>query len=282
MSSSLVDYRVRWKPGGVLPGAYRGTVAGSGNELRAVVPLTDYPDPRRIDMRTTLRDPFQRLWVRDFKQATALKLFVLADVSASMNFRGLHHRYALLREIAGTLANSAWKGGDRFGFLAADERARPELSLPARVNRSAADWLERRFAGFVPGGRSARGLLDTLAELPTRRALVFVISDFLWPEADLRELLRRVTHHDLVPVVLSDPAEAEQIPMRGFAALRDAETGERRFVWLRPGLRERLMRAQTERRARLDAICRAAGRRPFYVHGGFDPRQLTRYFMEVV
>lgn len=277
---ALVDYRVRWKPGGVLPGAYRGTVAGSGNEVRAVVPLSDYPDPRRIDLRTTLRDPFQRLWVRDFKQTTALKVFVLADVSASMAFRGVHDKFALMRRIVSVLAHSAWKSGDRFGLYAADERLRSELSLPARVNRSAADWLDARLAGFVPSGRSARGLLEALVELPSRRALLFVLSDFHWPENELRELLRRITHHDVVPVVLWDPAEAERIPDHGFARVCDSETGRSRFVWLRPALKQRLIAARAEQAARLEAVCRAAGRRPFFVTDDFDPRQMTRYFME--
>lgn len=280
--NALVEYRVRWRPGGVLPGAFRGTVAGSGNELRAVVPLADYPDPRRLDLRTTLRDPFQRLWVRDFKQTTALKLFVLADVSASMAFRGRHDKFALLRRIISVLAHSAWKGGDRFGVYAADEHLRPELCLPARVNRGAGDWLDPRYAAFTPTGRSAQGLFEALAELPSSRALLFLISDFHWPEQQLREMLRRVTHHDLVPIVLWDPAETEQLPRHGFARLRDSETGERRFVWLRPALAQELRAARARQRAGIEATCRAAGRRPFFVTDAFDPHQLTRHFMEAL
>lgn len=276
----LVDYRVRWKPGGVLPGAYRGTVAGSGNEVRAVVPLSDYPDPRRLDLRTTLRDPFQRLWVRDFKQTTALRLFVLADVSASMGYRGVHDRYVELCRITTSLANSAWKGGDRFGFYAADEQLRSELALPARVNRSAADWLQARLQTFRPQGRSATGLLQALAELPPKRALVFLISDFRWPAGLLAALLRGLAHHDVVPVVLRDPAECERTPRRGFARLRDSESGQQRFVWLRPGLRTQLLAARQAWSEALEAALHRAGRRPFHVDGAFDPRRLTRYFME--
>lgn len=278
--AALVDYRVHWKPGGVLPGAYRGTVAGSGNEVRAVVPLSDYPDPRRLDLRTTLRDPFQRLWVRDFKQTTALRVFVLADVSASMGYRGVHDRYAVLCQIVTSLANSAWKGGDRFGFYAADAHARAELALPARVNRSAAAWLASRLQGFRPGGCSAAGLLETLAELPPKRALVFLVSDFRWPADLLAALLRGLAHHDVVPVVLRDPAECEDIPRRGFARLRDSESGALRFVWLRPALRAQLLAARQARGDALEASLRRAGRRVFYVDGTFDPRRMTRYFME--
>lgn len=279
-SLAPVDYRVRWKPGGVLPGLHRGSQAGAGHELRTVVPLIDHPDPRRLDLRASLRDPHQRLWVRDTKQSTALKVFVLADVSASMSFKGRQDKFALLRQMVMCLAQSAWRSGDRFGMYAADEKLRPELSLPARVNKSAADWLDRRMIGLKMQGHSARGLLYAVPLLPARRALVFLISDFSWPEDDTRAILRSLSHHDLVPIVLWDPAEAQEIPTRGIARLRDLETGRERFVWLRPGLRDKLCAAYAQRREDLTRLCRQAGRRPFFVTGEFDPRELTRYFLE--
>lgn len=279
---ATVDYRVRWKPGGVLPGLHRGSHAGSGHELRSVVPLNDYPDPRRLDLRATLRDPLQRLWVRDSKQSAALKVYALADVSASMSFKGQQDKFVLLRQIVMNLAQSAWRSGDRFGMYAADEDVRPELSLPARVNKGAADWLDRRMQGLSMRGRSANGLLRAIPLLPARRALVFLISDFCWPADDIRAVLQALAHHDLVPIVLWDPAEADDTPTCGIARLRDLETGRERFVWLRPALRERLCASYAKRREDLTLACQAAGRRPFFVTGAFDPRELTRYFLEAV
>lgn len=277
---ATVDYRVQWKPGGVLPGSHRGAHAGSGHELRALVPLNDHPDPRRLDLRASLRDPYQRLWVRDFKQNSALKVYVLADVSASMAYRGRYDKFELMRRITMTLAHSAWRAGDRFGMFAADEKLRRELSLPARINKGAAQWLDRRMGQFQPQGRSALGLLQAVPQLPGKRALVFLISDFGWPEADTRAILRALSHHDVVPVVLWDPAEDRDIPRWGIARLRDSETGASRFVWLRPKLHDKLRAAYQARRDALLQLCREAGRRPFFVLGDFDAAQMTRYFLE--
>ncbi|MGH8718935.1 MAG: DUF58 domain-containing protein, partial [Burkholderiales bacterium] len=270
----------RWKPSGVLPGAYRGMHGGHGNEVRAVVPLEQYPDPRRLDLRMTLRDPLARLWVRDFKQNAALKVFVLADVSASMRFQGRRDKFALLREIAGVLAQSAWRAGDRFGMYAADENLVPELCLPARVNRGAADWLKLRFARFIPKGKSARGLLQAAARLPEKRALVFLISDFCWPEKDLADILKSLAHHDVAPLVLRDPVEADDIPAHGIASLYDLETRRREFVWVRPSLNEKLRAEYRGREALLTRACWRFARAPFFVRDDFDPIALTRYFME--
>lgn len=279
-SAVFVDYRARWKTGGLRPGAFRGHHAGSGDHARASVPLHERADPRRLDVRATLRDPFGGVWVREFEQKSAIKVLVLADVSASMGYVGRCDKLAELARAAVAIARSAWRNGDAFGFYAADEAPRAELTLPAHVARGAGEWLAQRLAAFTPSGRSARGLLSVVPQLPQRRALVFLVSDFHWPAADLPELLRRLAHHAVVPIVLRDPAEAEAVRRRGIAVLRDLETGARRFVWLRPRLVDALRRRQHERDARLRDACRQAGCAPFFVHGRFEPAALTRHFLE--
>ena len=279
-SAVFVEYRVRWKTSGLRPGGFRGIHAGAGDHIRASVPLHEHADPRRLDLRATLRDPFGGLWVRECEQNSALKVVVLADVSASMAYVGRHDKLEELRRIAIALARTAWRNGDAFGFCAANEMPLFDLMLPARVNRGAGDWIEQRLARFSPSGRSARGLLRAIPYLPHRRALVFVVSDFHWPSEDLSDLLRGLAHHAVVPIVLRDPAEADAIHRHGIAVLRDLENGERRFVWLRPGLIDRLRARRTQREDELRRACRGAGCAPFFVRGRFDPALLTRHFLE--
>ena len=278
--SIFVEYRVHWRTAALRPGAFRGIGSGPGERFRTSVPLHLRADPRRVDVRASLRDPFGGVWVRDFDQNSALRVIVLADVSASMSYLGRHDKLAQLRRVAVALARTAWRNGDAFGFFAANETLVGDLALPARLNRGAADWLNRRLAAFHPGGRSARGLVRSAALLPRQRALVFVVSDFHWPDRDVADLLRALAHHALVPVVLWDPGEAEAIPRHGFAALRDLESGRSRFVWLRPGL-ARTLRARRDARAHaLRRMCAANGCSPFFVRGRFDPAALTRHFLE--
>lgn len=276
----FVDYRVRWKTGGLRPGAFAGYQAGSGDHIRTSVPLHERADPRRLDVRATLRDPFGALWVRELEQKSALKVFVIADVSASMGFVGRHDKMMQLRDVAVSIARSAWRNGDLFGFHAAGETPRTDLALPARVNRGAGEWLARRLAACVPEGSSARGLLRVIPQLPHRRALVFLISDFHWPARDIAEILGSLSHHAVVPIALWDPAETDAIHRHGIAVLSDMESGARRFVWLRPHLIESLRRRRAEREQRLRIACRKAGCAPFFVRDRYDPMQLTRHFLE--
>jgi uncharacterized protein (DUF58 family) len=280
--SIYIEYRVHWKTAGIRPGAFRGMQSGPGERFRTSVPLHARADPRRIDVRATLRDPLGGVWVRDFEQQTALKVLVLADVSASMRYVGSHDKMVQVQRIAAALARSAWRNGDAFGFYAASEQPRTELTLPVRLNRGAAKWLERNLAQCSPQGSSARGLMEVASRLPHRRALVFLLSDFHWPAGDLDALMRRLADHSVVPVVLWDPAEVQAIHRRGIAVLRDLESGARRFVWLRPGLVESLRARRREREADLRRTCASFGCRPFFVRDRFDPIELTRYFLEAL
>jgi uncharacterized protein (DUF58 family) len=276
----FVEYRVHWKSGSVRPGAFRGMHSGPGERFRSSVPLHAHADPRRIDVRASLRDPFGTLWVRDFEQKSALKVVVLADVSASMAYVGRHDKLQQVRRIAVALARTAWRNGDAFGFHAANEQPQERLTLPVRLNRGAADWLDRRLAGFAAAGSTARGLRQVARQLPRGRSLVFVVSDFHWPAGELDDLMRRLAHHAVVPVVLWDPAEGESIHRHGIAVLRDLETGTRRFVWLRPGLVEALRARRREHETELRRVSARFGATPFFVRDRFDPVELTRYFLE--
>ena len=242
-----------------------------------MVLLCDHPDPRRLDLRASLRDPLQRLWVRDFHLNAALKVVLLADLSASMGHVGTVSRLEVVRDIAASLAATAWRSGDAFGVFGANARPIASLCLPPRVNRGAWLWVQRAFESARAGGDSAAGLLEVASQLPARRSLVFVASDFRWPEGLLRSLLLALQRHQVVPLMLRDPTEAEALPTRGITLLRDAETGAQRFVWFRPSLARQVAAVRARHHESVEATCRMVGCRPLLIDGRFEPHALTRH-----
>jgi uncharacterized protein (DUF58 family) len=277
---SLLDYKVAWKPSGTDSGASRGVLAGIGDHLRSLVLLRDHPDPRRLDLNASLRDPLERLWVRDFYLNTALKVVVLIDMSASMGFEGQVKRMDVACEVASNIALAAWRGGDAFGVYGANEDLRKDATLPPRINRGAWLWVNQHLRAARPLGKSAAGLLKVISLLPKRRSLVFVISDFRWPSGQLETLLRKIAHHDIVPIVLQDPTEMDALPKKGIAVLRDLESGERRFVWMRQGLVSQILHKRAQHLTAILDACRFIERTPFLVKGKFNPMDLTCYFLQ--
>jgi len=276
---SLIHYRIKWRPSGHQPGMVRGTSAGIGDSLRALVLLRDHPDPRRLDLRASLRDPFERLFVRDFYLNTAFKVIVLLDTSASMGFKGEVSRMHVAQDIAKNLAFSAYRSGDAFGLYCASYDVMKEATIPPRLNRSAWLTVQQKLSAIKPQGSRIEGLLNVAALLPNKRSLVFVVSDFRWQVGKFQQLLKSLSHHDVVPIMLQDPVETHVMPNKGIATVVDAETGQSRFVWMREGLNQQLKSARQHHWQTIKTMSARFGYQPFLVNGQFENAALTQYFL---
>jgi hypothetical protein len=272
-------YRIGWRSRGHMPGAHRGLQSGAGFEFTGHRALTDGGDPRRLDIRTSLRDPFERWQVRVFAQRSAVPVALVADLSASMAIAGRHDKWSTLSAFARTLAWSVARSGDLFGFVGCDDTVRTDLMIPSTQRRSAALEVGDRLAAARPSGPvGASALLEAAQWLPQRRTLVFLVSDFHFPLDTSAALLSSLRLHDVVPIVLWDPIETQVPEGHGLLRLQDSETGRHRLIWLRASLRERWRVAITDRRAALRRLCEAHGRPPLILEQQFDADQITRYF----
>lgn len=276
MSLVEVRYRLSAPAGGWFPGAHRSTHGDTGFEFRGHAPLTDAPDARRLDLHASLRDPFGQWQVRLASERKAITVAVVADRSASMGFEGPVRKADVLADLVESLAWSAWRSGDRFGYVGAGDTV--EHTLPPSRQRGAGLALAAALRTQVPAGRSARGLRDAHRHLPARRGLVFLVSDFHWPLDEVRTVLRTLALHDVVPVVLWQPAEFTLGAGHGLAPALEPESGARHWIWWRPALRERWQAAAAARREALLALMQAERLAPVFVEAAFDADALTRHF----
>src|SRR5688572_24124016 len=219
-----LHYRIVNKATGLFPGAHRSRSGNGGFEFRGHAALHDAPDARRLDLHASLRDPFGGWIVRLSSERRAIPVTVVADLSASMGFEGHVRKLDVLADFTACLAWSAARIGDSFGFVGCDERVRRELLLPQT---------RRRGAGL------ALALRDAHRHLPAQRALVFLVSDFHLPLADVAQVLASLAAHDVVPVVLWQPVEFGLSADHALAQVQEPESGERRWLWWRPALRTR-------------------------------------------
>ena len=264
-----IGYRLDRRVRGIRPGMHPGAEGGDGLEPLSHVPLLDGRDPRRLDLPASLRDPLRRLLVRRYRQRASVRVYVIADLSASLGFRGRGDRLETLAAFTAALGYSAGRAGDAFAFIGCDESVREEFVLPPTRAPGAFLDLAARLRAFTPGGRGAAGLLEALPMIGGRRSLVFLLSDFHFPLTLLDGLLAGLARHRIVPVVLADRGESDPAPGFGIARVSDPETREERTLWMRPALRRRL-REQAERRREALAGCFAAH--------GVEPLRLTDRF----
>jgi uncharacterized protein (DUF58 family) len=111
--------------------------------------------------------------------------------------------------------------------------------------------------------------LDYLLRVSKRRAIVFVVSDFLSPDFS-RPLAMAARKHDVVAVWLTDPRE-ERLDNAGLVRVWDQEAQIERVIDTGSrGARERFARAVERRRAELSAVMRRSGVDCVRVEAGQD------------
>ena len=273
-----LHYRIGAPVLGHFPGRHRSPRGDSGFEFRGHASLLDAPDPRRLDLHASLRDPFGDWRVRIHSQRKSVPVVMVADLSASMSVRGRYAKLEVIADFVESLALSAWRSGDSFGFIGCDTLVRDDLLQPPTRARGAGGEIARRLRAWHADGRSAHGLLAAQHRLPRQRALVFLVSDFHLPMALVHEVLDSLAAHDVVPVVLWDRAEFDLGARPGLASVIDPETGVQRLVWWRPALRAQWQAWAAQRRAALLKMLQARRLQPLFIDDGFDADAVTRHF----
>jgi uncharacterized protein (DUF58 family) len=253
---------------------------GAGLEFVAHQSLYQRPDPRRLDLRASLRSLTGDWLVRVHRQRASIAVHAIVDASSSMAFGARTPKLHVAADFVEALGNSAFRAGDAVGMLAFDAKERTDLFVPARVGRGLGAEMSTtlRQCESAPGG--IEGLADTAWHVAGREGLIFLVSDFHWPLDRLGSVLDLFAPAHIVPLIVWDSAEIEPPSKDAIAPLYDAESGASRTFWLRPSLRVKWREAVEQRRAELNRFFELRHLRPFYIHGFFDSERLSRYFLE--
>lgn len=272
-------YAIPWRTSGVRVGAHKSYLRGSGGLFRDIVPLTSFPDPRRIAIRASLSDPFDRFLVRRAEQPSAIDVAVLIDVSASMSFEGRCNKIALSADIAEALAICSARAGDTFALLPFDKTLRHDLVLWKTMSRAAQLGAIDRLRHAAADSTGAGGIAEAGASIAGARKLVFIISDFLWPDETALRAAEVLAFHDIVPIELRDSQELDDLPRWGLLNLRDLETGRHRLIAMRPSLKAKWLTLRSDRRERITRVLDANSREMFTVRDSIDWMRLTAYLL---
>ena len=211
----------------VFSGEYHSVFKGRGMNFAEVREYHYGDDIRSIDWNVTARTgaPF----VKVFDEERELTVILVVDVSASGEF-GSRSRMKgeVAVEICAVLAFSAITNNDKVGLIIFSDRI--EKFVPPRKGRRHVLRVLRELLYFQPQGRGTdvAGALEYLARVVRRRAVVFVVSDFL-ASGYGKALAVAGRRHDTIVVRMGDLRERE-LPTVGYIELEDAETGEQATV----------------------------------------------------
>jgi uncharacterized protein (DUF58 family) len=242
---------------GYFVGKHKSPYRGSSVEFTDYKEYVPGDEVNRIDWRAYGRS--RRLFIRQFEAETDMVVYLLVDVSASMNYAGTgrQSKYRLAAKIAAALAYLMIHQGDKAALVTFAQTLNRFLS-PGGTRRHLHN-LVAELEGVEPS--STTGIAHALHEcnpLFKKRGRIVILSDF-WDNPDecfdaLGQFLHRKFEILLLQVVHPDELN---LPAVQAARFQDMETNEQ--VEVEP---EEIRVAYREQaRQRIEAISREANNR---------------------
>jgi uncharacterized protein (DUF58 family) len=245
-----------------MAGQYHSVFKGRGISFSEVRQYMPGDDIRLIDWNVSAR--MNDVYIKLFTEEREMTVLLLVDMSASGRFGSRdQEKRELAAELAAVLAFSAIRNNDRVGLIIFTDQV--EKFVPPKKGKKHVLRVISEILSFQPrhpGTRIAAGL-EFLGRVARRRAVAFLVSDFLAPQDTYERALRvAVGRHDIIPVAVSDPLE-EALPAVGLLELEDPETGERVLfdtsarearAWERDAQQSVVARDALFRRLKMDAI----------------------------
>src|SRR6266571_1555678 len=227
-----LQVRARRAVENLVGGEYHSVFKGTGIAFEEVREYQPGDDIRAIDWNVTARigHPFFKRFVEERE----LTVILLVDSSGSNQFgTQQQQKREVAAELAAVLAFSAISNNDKVGLIVFTDRV--ERFVPPRKGTRHVLRLIRDVLFFQPKhrGTSLREGLDYLNRVLHRRAIIFLLSDFL-DRGYERAFKHTGRRHDLIAVPIADPRE-EELPAAGLVELEDAETGRGQLLLARVG-----------------------------------------------
>ena len=178
-----LDWHVVRRLDGLLQGDYRSLFTGQGYDLAEVREYQPEDDVRYMDWNVTARmdAPYVRQYIED-REITA---WLLLDLSPSVDFGTANFRKRdLVVDFAGVMARLLMRHGNRVGAMlfsnAVDEVLQPRNGQMHAL-RLLHQLVREDPQASPPSGRPTdlAAILDRAGRMLRRRALVFVVSDFI-------------------------------------------------------------------------------------------------------
>ena len=220
-----IEIRTRRLVNDVFSGEYHSVFKGQGMEFDEVREYQPGDDIRSIDWNVTAR--MGTPYVKRFMEERELVVMFLLDVSASGRFgSGQNTKLDTAAEICALLAFSAIQNNDKVGAVVFSDDV--EKYIPPDKGRSHALHVVRELLFYEPVGRGTDigEALSFLLRVLKRRAIVFVLSDFMSPDFS-KPMGMAARKFDLVALNIRDARE-ERLVGSGLIRMWDQERGVQR------------------------------------------------------
>ena len=223
-----IEIKTRGLSNNIFAGQYHSAFKGRGMAFSEVREYQFGDDTRDIDWKVTAR--YVRPYVKVFEEERELTVMLLIDVSGSKDFGTVSQmKRDVTTEIAATLAFSAIQNNDKIGVIFFSDKI--EKFIPPQKGRRHILYIIRELINFRPDDRQTdiNQALKYLTNAIKKRCTAFLLSDFI-DRGNYHDALTIANRkHDIVAIQVYDRRETE-LPAVGLMKVRDAETGQERWI----------------------------------------------------
>lgn len=219
-----IEIKTRRLSDHIFGGEYHSTFKGRGMTFSEVRQYQFGDDVRNIDWNVTAR--YNEPYIKVFEEERELTMMLMVDISGSKLFGTVDQfKNEIVTEIAATLAFSATQNNDKIGLILFSDEI--ELYIPPKKGRSHVLRIIRELIEFEPKSKltNISEALKFLSSVMKKKAIVFVLSDFITDDEYKQNLKISAGRHDITGIRVYDRREVE-IPNIGMVQMEDEETGE--------------------------------------------------------
>ncbi len=223
-----IEIKTRGLSRNIFAGQYHSAFKGRGMAFSEVREYQYGDDIRDIDWNVTAR--YVRPYIKVFEEERELTVMLLVDVSGSRDFGSVNvMKKDMMTEIAATLAFSAIQNNDKIGVVFFSDKI--EKFIPPQKGKKHILYIIRELIDFEPQDTKTdiSQVLKFMTNAIKKRCTTFLISDFIDKEGFKDALTIAGRKHDVVAIQVYDRRETE-LPSVGLMKMKDAETGEERWV----------------------------------------------------
>ncbi|MFH2027941.1 MAG: DUF58 domain-containing protein, partial [Nanoarchaeota archaeon] len=194
------------------------------------------------------------LYIKTFEEERNLTTHIIMDASNSMNFGKSISKFDYAAMIGTGFAYLSLKENDKFQFSTFSENV--EVFQPRRGMAQLMSMISYLNDLKTKGASKLRDSLFQYKDYIGSRALLILISDFLFPIEEIKEALRLLGNHEIKIIQVLDPVEKE-LGFTGDYNLKDSETGQKLNTYISRKLRTKYQEMLTEHSSQIEDECNA-------------------------
>ena len=276
MNNNQFSYSISWRSKNTKYGNNPSMKIGNDFEYSGSKNFNDHPDLTRIDIKNSITDPYENIYVKTYNLNNPINLIALCDVSSSMFVAKKND--SIIKKLSKIIARSAISQGDRFSMICFNDLINDKFVLETGNNLEYInEWIDG--IKFESNKSSSDGIKDINKYLPEEKSMVFWISDYHNTIENIEQTINQLSNHHVIPLFISSEGELKKLPNYGFRKFVDSELNLEHEVFLRPTVKQKILNDYEEMKKKIFQVFSQKQLKQIIIDEDINIEIIQKYFL---